>query len=508
MPRARLMLFLFVTFALVGSLVATAGYAWYLRSDARRLCFVTQLTDYLKLPSEIDSLAPRGRNSQAFFGVVVHLPDRRGKALSCRQALLISTPTPEDPEAYEVELRGGLCEISTDTWLRGDYRHLLESGLRPSFDPGGPREVRFDEMDVTFIRDAFHLTLHDADGRVSFADRTRGVADISCKTLNGHVAGDFVTLSSAFSPRPHGIRLDHTELRVPRLPIAVLGLGDLLGTPIRSGGFEGRLTYSEADDGRRVRVSGSCFDIDLSEWTAPFVPQPWHGVCPELQLVECVLRDRSLERLRFRGVLNDLRLGDILTTWGFAGVGGQTTLRVGDAELTPDGISRLVASGQCVDLALDTLTDRLGWGLMTGTARCVIDDLTIEHNRLRSLSARIIVDDSANANIIEGRLVREIVNRAMRFDLPPMLPQRIEYTHFGVRLDVKDEQLYVLGTHGERDRTILTVRLFGQEIPLVPQPPSAIDLRPWCDALRDQLQSGLRRRLEALSQRSPPASQP
>ena len=484
---------------LLGSLATTGGYAWYLRSAGYRQACVAYLSECLELPSDIGRVVPRSRRSREFDDVVVWLPDRRDRALYCRRALVVETPQPHDPAAYEIQLVGGTGEISTRTWLRSDYRVMVESGLRPGFAPGGPQRVTFSEMDLSFDHDGFQAALRHAGGLVWFEGTERGYAKVHCREFNGYTCTEPVFLQAAFAPHHQGIRVDRLELIVPRLPLAIVGLRGLFGPDVRAGTFNGRLLYEERDDGRSVTVSGECLELNLRECTTGLTPRPWRGRCPEITLNELRVHNDRPVRLRFAGVLTGVMLGDILATWGLGEVGGQFALRVGNAELSPAGIERFVASGQCSDLSLETLTQALGWGRMTGNLRVVIDDLTIENNHLKSLDATMIVDDAVQQpNWIEGKLLRELISRTLEVDLPDVLPERIEYTQLGVKLDVRDEVLHVFGTHGPREKTILTVRLAELEMPLIREPEQPFDLSGWFDKLRAQAAERLQRRLRSL----------
>jgi len=283
---------------------------------------------------------------------------------------------------------------------------------------------------------------------------------------------------------------------VPQLPLAIIGLQHLLGPDVRSGAFDGRLLYEEHDGGRRTTVSGKCFDLSLAECTAGLLSHPWRGRCPEIQLRELTLENDQPKRLKFAGVLTNVIPGDLLAMWGLAPVDGELTLRVGAAELSQTGIDRFVGAGQCVDVSLEKLTAALGYGRMSGTLRVAIDDLTIENNHLKSLDATITVDPAGQKpNWVEGRLLRELVRRTLKIELPNFLPERIEYVQFGVRLEVRDEVLYVFGTHGPREQTILTVWLWDQELPLVWEPHRSFDLRPGLDVLRARAAEQLQRHL-------------
>jgi hypothetical protein len=183
-------------------------------------------------------------------------------------------------------------------------------------------------------------------------------------------------------------------------------------------------------------------------------------------------------------VLTGMVLGDLLAPWGMQAAGGQMTLRVGTAELSPRGIDHLVASGKCEGISLRALSEPSGAGRMSGTARMVISDLTIQDNHLASLDAGFRVAQGPEPKWIEGRLITNLLSRVLNVELPAILPERIEYTQLGVRLEVRDEILYVFGTHGTRGKTILTARVMDHEIPLVWEPEQGRDLAGWFDELR------------------------
>ena len=502
MQRVRYFVLGILVAATVGSLAGTLGYAWYLRSDRYRQSCAAYLEEALGLPSDIGRVVPRSWTAREFDDVEVWLPGRRSKALSCRRSLVRYTPTPDKPEAYEIEMLGGTCEISTRTWLREDYRLMIESGLRPGFDPEGPQRVHFADMDLRFERGEFRGWLEGAAGVIVFETLESARAAITCRALNGHVPEQPVQLNAQFSPRADGVRIDGLTLTVPSLPLVVMDLQTLAGVDVWSGAFSGRLDYQEDNGTRVLAVSGTCLDINLAECTEGLTPKPWSGCCPELELTNLLLENGRPQRLRFRGVLTGLVLGDVLTPWELEGVGGKLILRVRDADLSTAGIDHLVASGECTDLSLTKLTEHFELGVMSGTARLVIDDLTVENNRLCSLDAEIRVDETDEVQWIEGRLVTALIGRVLNMQIPPILPERIEYTQLGLRLEIRDEWLYVFGTHGARDKTILTVRMLGQEVPLVNEPENAFDLRGWCDQARAQAAAYLQRRLDS---QAPPA---
>ncbi len=506
MSKARRLLLLAVTLVFWGPVLGVLGTALYLRSPVYRRHCAAVLTRHLDLPSEIGGITPLSRRAREFRAVRIWLPERRDDAAFCERAVARLTPTAADRNAWELELTGGRCEISTRTWLREDYRLVLESGLRPGFHPDGPRRVTFRGFDVAFERDRFAMTLSDAQGVVVFEDPATGRALIDCRTFNGHTTPEPVTLSARFSPQTRGVRLDSVELVVPRLPIGLVGLRDLAGVGLESGLFEGRLSYGEPDGGRTVAVRGRVQGVPLAELTAGLMPQAWHGE-GELELDELTLRDDRFECVRLRGVLTGLLLGDLLAPLGGGEAGGSVTLRVTSAEVSRRGIDRLVLSGRCDDVALAGLTRGLGRGTITGRGRLVIENLKVTDNRLEALDAELVVEPAQEGqpNWIDRTLLAELLERALGVRLPAFvpLPERLEYTALGARLEVRDEVLQVFGSHGPRRKTILTVRIGNADVPLVFEPENPIGLAPSLTALRARAAEDLRTRLEALPPTDP-----
>jgi hypothetical protein len=482
----------------LGSLLITGGNAWHLRSAGYRNSCAQKLSRVLGLPAEIGRIVPRSRSAREFQAVRVWLPERRGEAAFCEHAVLTHTPQPGQPKAYELNLRGGRCEISARTWLREDYRVMLESGLRPGFSPQGPRRIALRDMDLVFERDRFRVALRGASGVVSFDEPQLGRATLWCGQLNRHTTETPVTLSAEFTSHATGVRLDLVRLSVPELPVAILELDQLVGLDLRSGCFSGEVLYRETEGDRQLTVSGKTSQVQLAECTTPFLAQPWRGTVPEMELEELTVTDHRPQRLRFRAVFTDVQLGDVLAPWGLGGIGGTAVLRIHAADLSPDGIEHFVASGRCEDVNLAEIAAAIGWGGMTGRARVVIDDLTIDQNRLTSLDAQIVVQPAeGELNSIERNLLSEMLQRTLGVPLPSFLPDRFEYTQLGVRLEVRDEMLYVFGTHGPRQKTILSVSIGGQELPALFEPEEPIDLRAPFDSLRVRLAAaielGLRR---------------
>lgn len=501
MARSRLIPLLVLAVITWGSLAYTGGYAGYLHSAIYRNHCARKLSASLGLPADIGQVVPRSWRSQEFRDVTVWLPQHRDRAAVCRRAIVHETPTKTDARAWWLELVGGDVEISTRTWLRDDYRAVLTSGLRPGFDPNGPRKVLFRGINLRVRRDDFAARLEDASGHVLFSDSRRGEALVTSQSFNGHAASSPVALQGIFSPAGSGVQMDEITLVTPLLPVSTLGLGKVAGLPLEHGLFRGRVGYHERAEGKALELSGSLFDARLDELTAAWLPKPWRGVIPEVAVEQLRVVDGRPVALSFHGYLRDVRAADVLAAWGLGDVGGRLDLSVHAADLSDQGVQRLTAAGTCTDVNLEPISKALGWGTATGTVRAQIDDLAVRDNELTALAARLDVEPptTSGANgYVQGRLIAEVARvaglRVPEF-LLKRLPERIEYRALGLRLEVHDEVLNIFGTHGPNEKTILTVRFAGQDWPLVTEPGQAFDLRPWLDQARAQLQAALARPL-------------
>jgi len=469
-----------------GSLGLTVGTAWYLRSNRYRESCAHRLSELLSFPAEIGRVVPRSRRTREFHAIRIWLPQRRAEIAFCQKAVL--TQVPDVGTRYALELRGGKCEISTRTWLGEDYRLALESGLRAGFSLEAPLRVAFSGIDLTFSHGEFQATLADAGGTVWFDQPNLGQATATCYRLNGYSSSEPVVLSMEFTQAASGIRLTQVELSVPELPVEAVRLASLVGRAIQSGSFTGRLSCQETQSGRQLTVSGEVFQLQLAECTTGLVEPPWEGLVPQAELTGLTLLDGRPIRLGFRGLLTDLRTDRVLATWGLGDVGGRLLLRVHAAEFSPAGVDRLVVSGRAEGIPVEALARWAGRGEMTGLARVVLNDLTITQNRITSLDAQIEIRPNADQRgWIDRELLSQAFQRTVGLALPSFLPERIEYRRLGFRVDLHDGMLYVLGTHGPRGKAILSISVAGQEMPVLFEPESALDVSAPLERFRTYL---------------------
>ncbi|MBL8881007.1 MAG: hypothetical protein JNG88_17975, partial [Phycisphaerales bacterium] len=300
---------------MAGSILGSAGYAWYLRSAAHRNSCAAELSLRLGLPCEIGAIQPLSLRAREFKSIRVYLPGRRDLAMEVARARVVASPEANDPNAYQIEVTDGHCEISPRTWLSSDYRAIAEAGARTGFLEGGPQRVTLSDMDLSYARDGFALRLAGVTGAIDF-DQRFGHGHAFCQRLNDYFSNEPISLTATFSPLGNAVLLDHLELSVPRLPISALNVGALWGAKVTRGSFEGRLTYREAGGSREMAASGVCLNVDLAELTEGLLNPPLRGSCGELEILEIRAVDRRPTALRFRGVLSGVQVGDLLAPLG------------------------------------------------------------------------------------------------------------------------------------------------------------------------------------------------
>ena len=489
MLRSRIISVIVLGLLLCGSVGYTVSQAWYYRSNAYRQSCADYLSQALQLPADIARVIPRTRNAQEFTDVSVWLPERRAKIFNTPRALV--TLQSELPERYDVQLFGGMAEISTRTWLRSDYRGVLESGLRIGLADNAVHVVSFRNMNVRLDTGEYALDLGQAGGTVTFEDDQTGHAAIRCEELNGEPVDNPVVFDARFSMPSDGVQIDHLEITVPRLPIALLRLEQLLGVVPTQGSFAGKLGVREFDRHRELTLTGNALDLNLEDLTRGLLPQPLKGGCPELEVTELRVLDGQPERLVVCGLVNGVELAEPFALAKLHEIAGQVSLTLRRAELSPQGLDLLVATGTGEELDLGDLTRSWGWGTVSGKTHIAIEDLLIRDNRIEVLVARCSVSaNDPSEQWIDRSVVRAVVSTVLGMELPEWvpLPSRVPYDQFDFRLEIRDEQLYLLGGHGPGDRTILTVRILGRPVSIIKQPDTAFDLTPMLDQLRSEME--------------------
>lgn len=480
--------------AWLAALGSVSGFAWYFRSAGYRAQTSAALSQYLGLPAEIGRTTPLSLSARGFGDVAVFLPERRAKIFTCRDARF-SYLTPPDDERYVITLRDGHVEISSRTWLSSDYRAVFEAGLRPGFELPGLEAVRFSAMAITLERDPLALELGAAAGTVRFPSTQTGNARVVANAVNGTPVTNPVSLSTTFSQAATGIAIDDLTLTVPAVALDTLTSRQPQEFRLQSGTFSGSLHHREPAGNPVTTIAGTLTEIDIGELTRGWLPQPVAGHASELRLEALELRGGRIARVACAGQLLAVALRDLLQPMGIDPGGAIATLALQELRLGPAGIERAVLNGSLTGLDLRAITTSGDWGVATGIVDLAIADLVIIDNRLHRLIADAHVRNAAEQDgWIEGRLLQGLLSRASGISLPNWLPDRVHYAELGVRVEVHDEELYLLGTHGRDNRVIMTVLFQGQPLPLIYQPSRPIDLDTWLAPLRDELAAFARER--------------
>jgi len=197
-------------------------------------------------------------------------------------------------------------------------------------------------------------------------------------------------------------------------------------------------------------------------------------------------------RVQGRGRLQGVQIADLALLAGQQDMPGFAELNVSDAIIETGHIRRLVVNGRAEGLELVDLLRPLGKGEATGRLSVVVNALRIENDRIVSADIDVLAAPLPGE---QGTIDRDLFLAAAQdlagFSLPDALPRRllpdkIEYTQFGMRLLVTDNRLRVLGTHGADNQTILTIRLLGTEWGVVKQWGDTIDLTPWVELVLER----------------------
>lgn len=471
-----------------GSLVVHLGLALYLRSDAYLARVAHHVGDYFKMPCDMARVVRMTYASTGFDGVQIWLPDRRDRVFHCERAVWTMLSGAEAGRV-DLDLLRGTLALGTDKWRLEDYRQVLESGLRHDFDD--IRRVRLEDFAITFRRKALLVSADRATGTIRFETGDLGIADLQAYVFNGSPVHEPIRIHARFLPHGQAL-IDEMILEIPAVPLAGLKLDEAVGSPVTRGHFAGRLEYREANPQPRVTLEGRLSDVDLSELTKRLPGGPLHGTA-EVTLERAELEGTLPTRVRGRARLSDVVLDDIGRAFGLQRLSGRAELNIADAEIDTRQIKRLVINGRVGDAELIDVLRPLGRGEATGRLTIVVNALRIENDRIVAADIDIAAAPlPGQTATIDRDLLLSAAERVAGFSWPSalpkrLLPEKIEYAQFGLRLLVSDNQLRVLGTHGTDGETILTIRVLGREFGLVKQWPGSIDLTPWVDELLSRI---------------------
>lgn len=519
-----------------GSLGATIGYALHLRGDALRAELASEIGEWLGMDVHVGRVAPRSFTSRAFADVAVSLPGDTREVFRCAEAVWLEEHAEPTPRRV-LELHDGFIIVGAAEWTLAQYRRVLEGSIGHDYASVGLEEVRLHDIDLRFVHPVFGFRAGVSTGLVFFESDGRGVATLDCARLNGTEAPRAVNIRATFRPGPP-VRVDEVRVQVPDMPLASLGLAELLDGPITTGRFRGRITYEGGDGGGKSRkvekskaergatgedagavgsrtgrdarptgdpagedaraagdavggetldVEGALTGVELAELTRRRSGGPIRGRL-DAQLERARIVDGSVDSFSLRGRVVKLAMGDVLPALAPGDSDPTVTLEL-DALRWADGrIDALTARGGGSGIDLGAVSDILGQGRITGTVRFTIESLSVVDDVLRSAVIEVtVVPPSGGPGEIDRRLVAGLARRLLGADPSAILPERFEYVELGARIELDGSRVRIRGTHGPGRRTLMTVKLWGRAVPLIFEPAESYDVSAYTSGLSERL---------------------
>ncbi|MFQ5489231.1 MAG: hypothetical protein ACE5GE_00805 [Phycisphaerae bacterium] len=483
----RRILLVAVLLGVGGSLSAALSYSLYLRSDHFRRRVEQRVSTLLEMPVHIGRVRPLSADSRSFQQITVSQPATGTDVFRCERAVW-SDEVLNGRSHYGLDLIDGWLLVGTHQWTRADYRALLRSGLGQDFPALGLRRVHLTRIDLEWQHPDITLTVYGAIGEMLFDEDGTGRASLRAYNLNGQPVADPILIFAGFTPGS-GLRFHEASLDLPAIPFRDLGLDRLLQSKVEHGTFKGRLLYRNTADGQAFELSGSVEAASLAELTAPLAGGPFHGRV-DVTIDQALFRNGRLDALRFRGQVGDVKLTELLPMLGSTSLDSAIDLRIHQANLCGSFVDYFSASGQATDAPLEAICRLIGRGTVTGKLRVRIASLLVVDDVLKRAEIELsAVPPDDGPGTIDKTLLQWAAKEILGLDLSTILPSKVEYARLGARLIVEGEHLRVRGTHGHDGKTLLTVRIFGREVPLVREFDRVYEVGP--------LVSNIRKRLEA-----------
>jgi hypothetical protein len=344
-------------------------------------------------------------------------------------------------------------------------------------------------MDVIWRQPDFELHVDQSHGEVKFDAGGGGRAHLAASRLNREEVELPINIQAQFTPGA-GRQFHHVALDVPRISLTALNLQRFLGGQVTAGWFKGTLTYREQEDVPSLSLRGSIGDARLEELTRRLPGGPWHGRA-DIDIYEATVSRRRLLSLNFDGELRDIRLGDLSTLFNQPELDGRINLCVQQARYRDDRLIHLSGFADATNVSMAAVTRLLGHGEITGDLRVTVRSLLIEDNDLRRAEVDLeVIPPVKESGTIDREMILYAAEKVLGVDLGragQLLPERVEYAKLGCKLIVDGDVLTVRGLHGADGRTILTVRVFEQELGLIRQTDEAYPVADVLEHIRRRI---------------------
>lgn len=474
-----------------GSLAWTAGYGLYLRSDGYRAGVIEDLVKFFEMPCDVARIRPSTFSSRVFEDVRVWLPNRRDQVFRCRRAVWHEGKV-DGRESNHLELVDGILNLGTDRWQLSDYRQVFQSGLGHDFEDLNLDEISLRDFEMGFVRGTVAIRCRDTSGILEMKSPTDGVARLVAYELNGYRIEQGVQIDARFTPKM-GINVSQVHLRLPHVPLATLDLSRSLGAEITTGQFAGSIEYRGMQDDPEAIVQGDLIDADLAQLTARLPIGPLTGRV-RARLEHGRITHSVLTHLRGEGEVAGLTLAPFAVLVGQQTLAGEARFNLHVIDLALGHVRRLVFDGEVRGASLAQWLNLWGRGAATGELTVQVHSLRVADDRIEWGDIEInAVPAPGQRGTIDRGLLLELAEKAGGLSIPDFLrnqlPEKISYARLGLRLQIRNNQLRILGTHGDKGDTILTIELFGRPIGVLSSLSATINLEPWLQLALDRLRA-------------------
>ncbi|MBI4581725.1 MAG: hypothetical protein HY718_18660 [Planctomycetes bacterium] len=484
MRRRRFLLAVTVLLTTATTVGGTIAYGLYYRSDRYRRHVERGLTEFFGLPTDVRTVRPHTLRSRVLTNIQMWLPERRARIFVCPRAVWDASP--RHGGGTVLHLYNSVMSIGSEAWESEDYMRVLRASLLHNFSELDIRQVRFHDGSLTWPRRDFEMRADGVDGTITFDPQGRGEAVLTAHSLNGTRVTEPVRIHALIDPANPDDFLPEVGLDVPPLPLAALGLNEALQSRVTQGSFTGRITLRQSLTADTIELAGSAQDIRLDELTTWLEGGPLSGLV-DLTIHRALIRERELAFLRFNGEIRDLTVDPVLRRFGLPEIGGTVRLAVDNGRFEEGSIVGLTVAGHWRGGSLDVLSRMLLKSQsIDGQVDVRINSLIVQHDQLAS--GNIDVDATpppGKPGTIDRALLLNLLEEYLGFQVPTMLarmlPESVEFVRARAKLLVDGTNLQVLTIPDATTGAILTVRIAGQDIPIVRAIDHTFDLSPLVD---------------------------
>jgi len=473
------------------------GFWAYLGSDHYRRRVQAGLADFFGLPTDVGGIRPVGVYDRELSGVQIWLPQRRARIFSCPRTVWDVNARDLPDGATAIHVHDGFLSIGSSEWDFEDYERVLRASLAHNFQQLGIQQVRFHNTRIVWPRGNFQLAAGGVNGKVVFDDDNNnggGHAELTAGSLNGVSVNEPIRISAELDPQNSEALISEVTLDVPALPLNALGLEQVLQSRITQGLFAGKITYRQLASGQEIEAAGYVSDVRLDQLTKLIPGGPVPAIV-DLKIDRARIRDRNSIEVVFSGRLRDLQVDPILSRYNLPAIGGTINLTVGSGQFVDGVLRHLSAKGQWVGGSLETLTETLLDGVrLPGNLLLRVNSLIVADNRPVSGDIDLIVNlPEGRTGTIERTLLMDMLQKQLDLSVPEeMLPEIVEYVQMGAKLTVEGYKIRLTSAKGPAGPALITVKLYGIDVPVLGQVDKTFDIEPLVKQARDRAQDKVR----------------